>query len=160
LSEYESLDLPQLMQKMHDVAVPAAIPFTPQTAGWWILAGLVLAMVMLLSWRIVRSRRRNQYRREALAALLAIETNTRQNPAATGAQIALLLKHTALAAYPRKQVASLHGSQWAQFLCQTANQDPEIEALADQLASAAYRKDIEAARLIAPARRWIEGHHV
>ena len=124
------------------------------------LGGLLLALALLLAWRIQRSRRRNRYRREALASLQAIEANSRQNPAATGAQIALLLKRTALAAYPRRQVASLHGSQWARFLCQSVNQDPEIEAVAEQLASAAYRQEIQAVSLIAPARRWIKGHHV
>lgn len=156
MSEYDGLDLSQLMQKMHAVVEPQVIPFTPQTPGWWVVAGLVLALVLISSWRTVQSRRRNRYRREALVVLQAIEAN----PDATGAQIALLLKRTALAAYPRKQVASLHGAEWASFLCLSSNRDPEIEAVADQLAGAAYREGIVAASLIAPARRWIEGHHV
>jgi len=160
VSEYDGLDLPQLMQRMHDVVEPQAVPFTPQTAGWLVLGAVLLSIVLFSGWRVVLSRRRNRYRREALAALQEIAANSQQDSMATGAQIALLLKRTALAAYPRQQVASLHGKQWAFFLCQSSNQDPEIEAVADQLARVAYRREIETATLIAPARRWIENHHV
>jgi len=120
----------------------------------------LLAAILFGVWRWRRERQRNRYRREALAELVVIADQYRQDPANGGLQIAHLLKRTALAAYPRAQVASLHGPQWARFLCQSSGQDPQIVAAAEQLARLAYQPDLPMAELIAPTRRWIEAHHV
>lgn len=148
---YEGLNLPQLLDRMHDIVAPDPVSMLPATDGWWVLLGWLAAIALIIG---VRARRRwlaNAYRREALAALDAIT-------APTGHELGVLLRRTALAAFPRDQVASLHGEEWATFLCRSASNDPVVAAAADDLARAPYRPDVDPGALVAPARRWIEVH--
>jgi hypothetical protein len=106
----------------------------------------------------MRHRRRNRYRRQAEAELDAIAARVDSEPAAAAAEIAGLVKRTALAAYPRGRVAALHGSDWAGFLRESTNDDATVAGAADRLAAAAYRPDAVGEGLVEPARRWIRKH--
>lgn len=157
MNDYEGLNLPQLLELMHDLVRPEPVSWMPQTPGWWIALAWLIAVIVILLWHRHRAWRRNRYRREALATLRSIEANSVDEKQVAG-QIAILLKRTALAAYSRKEVAQLYGSEWAQFLCEAASNDPIIGQSAEQLATAAYRADSDGKALIAPARRWIKMH--
>jgi len=157
VNDYNGLNLPQLLDLMHDLVKPEPVSWMPQTPGWWIVLTWLTVMAVILIWHRYRVWRRNRYRREALAMLRSIEANP-VDEKHVARQIAILLKRTALAAYPREQVAQLYGSEWAHFLRGTASNDPIIEQAAEQLATAAYRAESDGNALIAPARRWIEIH--
>jgi hypothetical protein len=81
-----------------------------------------------------------------------------ESSSAVAGQVALLIKRTALVAYPRAEVANLYGSEWAAFLRQSAGNDPVVEKAAGDLATAAYRVNVDDGELIEPARRWIKVH--
>lgn len=157
MSQYDGLNLPQLLDRMHELALPEPVSWIPQTPGWWVLLAWLLAMAAFGAWQIGAYRHRNRYRREALRRLAMIESQAGRRPG-TAAQIAGLLKRTALVAYPRRQVANLYGADWAQFLCQSANDDAQVVAAAHNLAMAAYQPDVDGAALCQPARRWIQLH--
>ena len=159
MSQYDGLSLPQLLNLMHGLVMPEPVAWLPQTAGWWIVLGWLIAVVLLAGWQFIRRRRRNRYRRGALVELKAIDISTELNPAEAAQQIAALLKRTALVAYPRREVASLFGRDWAQFLRESTNNDKRIADAADILASASYRPDVDGRALSEPARRWIRLHH-
>ena len=144
---------------MHGLVMPEPVAWLPQTTGSWIVFGWLSAVLLLAGWQLIRRRRRNRYRRDALVELKAIDISTELNPAEAAQQIAALLKRTALVAYPRREVASLFGRDWAQFLRESANNDKRIAAAADILASASYRPDVDGRALSQPARRWIRLHH-
>lgn len=158
MSEYEGLNLPQLMELMHGLSEPEPVSWMPETPGWWILLGWFLAVLILFGRHIVLRRRANRYRRRAEKALGKIAAGAATDPAAAAASISTLLKHTALTAYPRIEVASLHGDDWAKFLCKSSNNDPLVVRAASLFALAAYRPDADASKLVAPARRWIQVH--
>ena len=80
------------------------------------------------------------------------------DPQSMATAIAVLLKRTALAAYSREQVGKLCGSEWAQFLVQSAANDRLVADSAAALGSAAYSRDANGKELIEPARRWIQVH--
>jgi hypothetical protein len=101
---------PTSLQNLRDLAVPSPVSWWPLAPGWYILIALLLAATLTLALRAWRSHRQNAYRRAALH-----ELNTASSPQ----QIAALLKRTALAAYPRSQVASLSGPAWTQWLTQS-----------------------------------------
>jgi hypothetical protein len=103
---------PTSLQNLRDLAVPPPTPWWPLTPGWYVVIALLLAAALTLALRAWRSYRRNAYRRAALHEL---------DSASSPQQIATLLKRTALAAYPRSEVASLSGPDWTQWLTQTAN---------------------------------------
>lgn len=157
-TEYEGLNLPQLLDLMHDPVLPLPVAWWPQTPGWWIVLAWLVLVAMVLAWRGYQHHRQNRYRRDALTLLGAIESRVQENPAQAAVHIATLLKRTALAAYPRGQVAQLYGDEWADFLLRTSGHDPAIAQVASQLATAAYRANVDGTSLLVPARRWIQLH--
>lgn len=152
---YEGLNLPDLMALMHDLVLPEPVSWMPQTVGWQILAvwlGVVAGIYLIDG---IRRYRRDRYRREAIRLLDQVDIST---PTA-GFQIASLLKRTALAVYPRRQVASLYGEQWANFLLETSHSDGCIRDNIGPLVKGAYIAETDLCRMQTGARRWIEVHH-
>ena len=158
MSQYDGLNLPQLLNLMHGLVMPEAVPWLPQSPGWWIVLGWLLAVLFLAAWQVVKRRRRNRYRREALAELRAIEAESGIDTARSAQRIAAVLKRTALVAYPRQDVAGLYGAEWARFLTESAGNDRQIAEASDDLAAAAYRPGVDPSALGRPARRWIRRH--
>jgi hypothetical protein len=158
MNDYEGLNLPQLLELMHELVMPAPISRMPEGPGWWILTGWLALLAAISVRALIERRRRNRYRREAMAQLDRIEADAAGNPVAVAARVAVLLKQTALAAYPRADVAALYGEDWARFLSESASYDPVVEEASMQLASASYHPDADGRGLISPARRWIRVH--
>ena len=163
------------LEKLADIAVPAPVPWTPQTWGW---AALGLVVTALAVWVIIRWRRRcaaNRYRVEALAELARLEARLADEAARAEALAAMpvLLKRVALAAWPRPEVAGLSGAAWVAFLGTHAAgadlpvaiarllDDGEYRRRGDSGAVAAGAATLDEARTVARAvRGWIEGHRV
>lgn len=154
---YDGLDLIQLLDRLEPLVIPQSVAYFPQTAGWWVVAAWLLTLSVYVGWRGYLRWRDNAYRRQALRELEEILTQDRSS---RSAEIATLLKRTALAAYPRDRVASLAGHDWAEFLCDTTEQDAGVVAAADSIATAAYRLDVDSTVIAQGARHWIERHRV
>ncbi len=153
---YEGLNLPQLFELMHDIVVPDPVSRLPQTDAWWLVLAWAVAVLALCAAKYIRHRERNRYRREALAELDRIEAAG--NVAGSAAAIAVVLKRTALSAWPRERVAALCGTEWARFLTESAPDDEQVAQAAPRLAAAAYQPDADPRQLLEPARRWITVH--
>lgn len=143
---------------IEEVLPPDPVSWLPVTAGWKGLAILALAWSAWLLFRGYRRWQRNRYRRDALREL----ARTRgAEPAARLESIAALLKATALAAYPRREVAPLYGGAWTGWLAsEGAGLSEESQRL---LASDQYRpgSQVDAAaveQLAAEAAQWIGNH--
>ncbi len=129
---------------------PAPVSMMPETAGWWILAAIVGLALAALGWRAWGRWRANAYRRAALAELDKAGEDV--------AAIAAVLRRTALAAWPRTQVAGLVGEEWVAFL-RSSGDFPE--ALAWRLVQAPYRAQEEDEEGVSnAAEAWIRHHRV
>src|SRR5262249_19181416 len=97
-----------------DIPLPPPVSLLPQT--WPSRIALVLLAVGLIPrvWWLVRSWRANRYRRAALAELNDIAYAPVQGQ--TTSALALLVRRTALAAFPRQEIAALTGRAWLAFL--------------------------------------------
>jgi hypothetical protein len=160
VNEYQGLNLPELLELLQPVVLPEPVPMLPVTAGWWVLAGWLLAVLLIVAWRWRIRWRADGYRRDAQAELDRLLQRSDLDDAKLAGAIAALVKRTALAVYPRATVAGLTGSDWAAFLESSCRHDPQVMAAAQAIAWAAYRGDIDPAPLVAPARRWIALHRV
>lgn len=133
-------------EAMQGLILPPPVSFWPATPAWYVLLAILAAILLWLGWRAWRRWQADAYRREALRTL-------RSAPAP---QIAAILKRTALAAWPRAEVASLSGHAWAAFLRRTAPRARLDEAAAGRLATLAYAPPAPDARQ--DAERWIRFH--
>jgi hypothetical protein len=109
------------LEKLHEIVLPDPVSWMPQTAGWYAVLGLI---VVLAGWWVYgrfRRFRKNRYRRFALAELGVIERDLQQpeKRARALAEIPVLVKRTALAAFSRSEVAGLSGEEWLAFLDKT-----------------------------------------
>ncbi len=159
MSRYEGRNLPDLLELLEPIVYGDPASLWPQTIGWLVMLFWLLGVIAIagLHWR--RHWLANAYRRQASAEIASIR-GADGTPEATAAAIATIVKRTALAAYPRSQVAHLAGTQWQDFLAHSCGDDPQVVAAAPLLARAAYLKDPDPDALVEPALRWIEKHRV
>jgi hypothetical protein len=145
------------MWGLKELAYPDAISFLPQTIGWLVVALVVLTLLAWLGWRARKRWLNNAYRREAVASIEAM----RMDPAAA-AQLPFILRRSALAAYERRDVASLRGAEWTGWLNESAGRElftADASLLLDRLAygrEALSPADIEP--LLAASRDWVRLH--
>ena len=152
---------PGSLDRLHDIAVPPPVPWWPPAPGWYILGGMVLALLGLAAWAALARWRRDRYRREALGDLDRIARDP-DAPSSISA-VAELVKRVALAAYPRDRVASLTGDAWLAFLDATGGTDAFTRGAGRALKDAAYRRDAprepsELRGLADVVRHWITHH--
>jgi len=154
------------LRQMADIALPPPVSMMPATWGWAVLAALLLLVLAFAFWRWLRRRAQNRYRREALTEIAELEAGIANHDDRARALAALpaIVKRTALAVWPREQVAGLSGPAWVEFLKAHAGR-AKIDADGYAVFSAAeYRlSDVvpdepTARRSLAAARQWIEGH--
>lgn len=139
------------LSRLHDIVLPAPVPWWPPAPGWYVLAAGLLTLAAWLGWRAWRRWRADAYRREALRLLVGTH-----EPAA----IAALLRRTALAWAGRQMVAARDGDAWADWLAAQLGEAPD-PALRRRLHLAVYAKTVDEAdalALRAYARRWITSH--
>ena len=124
-------------------------------------------LLFWIAWRAWRHWQAAAYRRAALAEWQQLKTQTadpRQQEAALR-HLPELMKRTALAAFPRAQVASLSAIEWLRFLDRTGHTDAFTRGHGQLLPELAY--DPRAVTLLGTAsveelfeviRLWIAGH--
>ncbi|MBN8184696.1 DUF4381 domain-containing protein [Roseibium aggregatum] len=155
--EWTELNLVELLDLIEPAPEPPAISMLPQTEGWiWLIALLVLAIAMGLQ-RFLKRWSGNAYRRQALRELDTLDGDI--------AGIAALVRRTALVAYPRRDVAPLHGYDWLVFLDRTYGSTDFTSGVGQVLAHAPYgvkgnieeRDDGSLQQLVG---NWIHRHQV
>lgn len=158
---------PTSLDRLHDVIAPPPMPWWPPAPGWLWLGAFLLTAALVWSLRAWIRHQADRYRREALAALAEHEASLTDpaRRAAAIAGIAELLKRAALTAWPRREVASLQGDAWADFLNRTSSGkliSPRavslMEAVAADPRKAAPLEAADLTRLTDAARQWLKWH--
>ncbi len=142
------------LQNLNDILVAGPVPWWPPAPGWYVLTGAVLAALAFLAWRRWRRWRGDSYRRQAQAELEAIRAH---GPAQ---RLPVLLKRTALSAWPRREVAALSGRDWHRFLDDSAQMNAFCNGVGESLDGLAYgaADEAESGRLFEAAESWIRLH--
>ncbi|MDN3273591.1 DUF4381 domain-containing protein [Frankia sp. RB7] len=146
-----------------DISLPHEVGLWPQTWESRIAIVLLLTIVIASAWRLVRYRRVNRYRREALAELSSMEQTNSSGREQLLTGLTLLVRRTALTAFSREQVASLAGPAWLSFLDRTYDGQEFSRGVGRLLVSGSYQpiepNEAEIQSLSRLVRRWIRGHH-
>lgn len=95
------------LQDLRDIVEPDAVSWWPPAIGWWIVASAGVMTGAWILWMSMRRWQANAYRRAALIEL---------KDANSDAEIAALIKRTAMCVYPRREIAPLTGPQWVDWL--------------------------------------------
>lgn len=148
-----NLSLSELFDELIPPTAPPDVSMAPQTVGWIWLGVAVLAILGFLFQRWLKHRHANAYRRQAINAL----TEAGEDPIA----LASVLRQTALAAFPRADVASLIGENWLAFLDNTVGKPLFSGTVAGQsLTRSPYRPTTEPTDLPARTKEWVTTHKV
>jgi hypothetical protein len=154
------------IDQLQELGLPAPLPYTPHTWGWWALLGGLVLVAAILSARKYRRWRRDRYRREALQRLALLRQ--RSSDLAALRELPELLKRVALSMPSgNAQVAGLGAAAWQGFLQHHSPQALPAD-FSQQLAQLAYAPDATLQALPAQRRlalfdtcqQWVEGHHV
>ena len=143
-----------------DIPLPQEVSLWPQTWALRIAIALIAAGALVAVWQLAHRFYANRYRREALAELGEMIANGTPDQV----RLSVLVRRTALGAFPRETVAPLTGSAWLAFLDRSYGGREFSEGAGRLLISAPYqrapigRDQLEA--LADLVRRWIRGHHV
>ncbi len=139
------------LDRLHDIALPAPVPWWPPAPGWYALFVLLTVVAAWMAWRAWQGWRANAYRRAALRELDAL---------GDAAAIAELLRRTALVIAPRSVVAANTGIGWTNWLDANAR-EPMPVAVQQLLIAGVYGRPTshrELSALRAYAARWITHH--
>jgi len=92
------------------------VVFTFDTVGWKVLFFLLLLTFLFLIYKYYLHYKKNQYRRDAIQNINELSKNHVISMSELITHLMFQLKQTALQTYDRKNIASLEGTNWLQFL--------------------------------------------
>ncbi|HSC68393.1 MAG TPA: DUF4381 domain-containing protein [Cellvibrio sp.] len=151
------------LDQLADIHLPDGVSWWPLAPGWWILLTLVAAAAIgFFIWR--RRKQQNHYRVIALQELNTIYSryNESQDAASYLQALSILLRRTALTAYPRSFNASIKGIEWLNWLdtVHPAANEKFSGELGKPLVNNLYQKNphIDASTLHRISAAWINGH--
>jgi uncharacterized protein DUF4381 len=147
-----------------DIPLPPPVSLLPQTWELRISLAALLALAVLVVWHFIRRYRANRYRREALSELDQICAASDRAPHQTMDRLSVLVRRTALDAFPRETIAPLGGTAWLAFLDRSYGGREFSNGVGHWLADAPYRPTSPDRGELQPladlVRRWIKVHHV
>ena len=145
---------------LRDIHAAAAPPVWPPAPGWWLLAVLLLALLVIGTLWLLRRYRAYRLKCQVMDELDALtNTGTNENSLAFLSQLSVLLRRIALRRYAREQVASLTGSDWLRFLDATGGNGDFEHGVGQVLEAGPYsphKQELPAEELLALARRWVK----
>lgn len=155
------------LQNLNDIVLPEVVDWWPLAPGWYLLFGILLIAVSWFGYRSLKRWHNDHYRRAALKELgvLTADIQNQETRDSSLRQIPILLKRTALSAYPRSQVASLSGKDWHVFLNSKLRTPLFTESTAHTLDRISYTRgdlreiDTQAVTtLLLASRQWLKHH--
>lgn len=152
-------NLLQPLANLRDIHVPSAVSFWPLAPGWYGLLVLLLLCLIIL-YRVIKKYNHNKRpKQQALQLLTAYEQAYQKegNSALAAASVSELLKRVALQYCQRREVASLQGDAWIQFLIESSK-GLDFNQVRNELIEIPYKpqSDGDLPTLFALSREWIK----
>jgi len=142
------------LRDIHAAAPPA---FWPPAPGWWVVALLLIAILVLSTLWLLRRYRLYRLKVDIMDEIESLSTCSTENTEEFTAHLSMLLRRIALRRYSRERVAPLTGSDWLRFLDETGGNGDFEHGIGQILEVGPYRpqtSELPAEELLALARRW------
>ena len=147
------------LQELRDVHLPDPVSLWPPAWGWWIVLGLV-ALGVVVFWSIRAYRRRTHARRMAMHELGMVKKHygQHQDDQWVVRRLSEIVRRSALAAYPRRDVAGLVGHSWLRFLDEVGRTNQFTQGVGSLLSQGPYQQQVAGAAtdLIPLVEKWIQ----
>jgi hypothetical protein len=143
---------------LRDIHLPDPVGWWPLAPGWWLLAGLMLAVIAWLFWRWKQQQRSEQSLELALSELERLQGKHGKNTKELLRELSVLLRRVAMTQYGRQAVSGLTGDAWVKFLDAKAGKPLFSGKLAHLLTEIPYRPETQAetTALLQAIRLWIK----
>ena len=144
------------LRDIHAAAAPALWPPAP---GWWVLAVLLVAGLVLSTLWLLRRYRSYRQKLHIMDELESLRDCCDNNTEEFTAQLSMLLRRIALRRYSRQRVASLTGSDWLRFLDETGGNGDFEHGIGQILEVGPYQpqtRELPREGLLALAQRWVK----
>ena len=142
---------------LRDIHAAASPAFWPPAPGWWVLAVILIALLVLSTVWLFRRYRLYRLKTKIMDEISALSDCCTDNTAAFTARLSMLLRRIALRRYSRQRVASLTGSDWLRFLDETGGGGDFEHGIGQILEVGPYRPQTSEqprAELLQLAQRW------
>ena len=102
---------------LRDIHLPDAVSWWPPAPGWWLLlALLIIAILGGVAWWRWRRRRRILVALQRELQTIRNDFDRQGDAATTLHSVSALLRRAGISLFPRREVASLTGKDWTDFL--------------------------------------------
>ncbi|MFZ4076962.1 MAG: DUF4381 domain-containing protein [Legionellaceae bacterium] len=154
------------LSQLRDIHLPHPVSVWPIAPGYYAIT-LALVLICVIIFFAHHYYQRATPKREALKQLddLLISYQNHQDAQAAIAGVSMLLKRVALVYFPRATVASLHTTEWLNFL-ETHSKALDFTTIREALTYGPYQptqEKISIVDLVSFAKQWIKqrrGQHV
>ncbi len=155
---------------IQEITLPEPISYVPHTIGWKILLVVIVIVALVFGYNRYRHWQANRYRTFALDRLAEIEREVRvpETRLRSLTDLPVLVKQTALQAFPRDEIAQLSGDRWLGFLDRSCDTQEFTQGVGQLLPQLAYQStsalanlpEQKISNLIDLIRQWIKNHQV
>lgn len=96
------------LANLQDIQLPEQIHNYPIALGWWILIMSIIALIIFITLKILKHKKKAKLQQQAITQLLSNEPNIENT--------LTILKWAALQYFPRQEIANLYGKSFQLFL--------------------------------------------
>lgn len=157
------MDMQNPLDQLRPNHLPDPVSWWPPAIGWWLSAFIILLLLAGALYFTVRYIRKTRYRRIAIKAGRQLLSGYQQHndDRRFVNDCNQLLKQTALQAYPKEEIARLHGKGWQQFLTDKSDHNGFIQGAGSALGDSRYQKQqaVDVNALHSITLSWIRKHH-
>ena len=146
------------LAQLRDIHLPDPIGWYPPAFGWWLLAIIIMAILVMSTNFLLRYLRQNRYRKSALNELGRLKDNQQDHSSRYNLeQLAMLLRRVAIQTSGRKVIAPLIGLDWLQFLDNKGKTNQFTSGPGKVLGQGLYQQSVEAdlEQLFQLVEKWI-----
>ena len=144
------------LDELRDIHLPEVINWWPLAIGWWLLAGLLLSLVLVL--RYSKTKKQRAMVNFAIDSLNKLEADTSLDSQQWLQALSGLLRRIAINLHGRQSSAGLVGKQWLEYLDRHSQKNEFSDGVGKVLATQAYQETVKYDRkaLSGLVRQWVK----